>query len=96
MLAITNPYDRVNIDAIPIEEIGIVRDRRVFHIKTSAVEPFDACVLRRHLVDFLFDHMNDEWKLGNDGQYVKFEDDDLALALSDRDADKFICYGWLV
>ncbi len=92
----TNPYDAVNIDAIPIEEIGVISEKLIFKVHTSLVKPFEACVLRQHLVDFLFDHMQDEWYLGNDGQYIRLSPDDIVLALSVRDAKKFVAYGWTI
>ncbi len=91
-----NPYERVDIDAIPISQAGVVQGLHLFHIKTSAVKPFDACVFRQNLVDFLFDNTRDEWHLGNNDRYVQFSVDDLSLVLSERDAERFISYGWLV
>ncbi len=91
-----NPYEAVNIDLFKIMPVGRVGDQNVFHICTSERPAFDAVVFRDHLVRFLFSHARDSWNLGNNGQPVDFGPDDLCLALSDRDADRFRSYGWLV
>lgn len=90
-----SPYDLVDIADFKIEPIGVERGFHIFKIETSTHKPFDACVFRQHLVDFLFDHMKDQWHLGNDDTFIQFGEDDLTLALSPNDAGKFRAYGWL-
>lgn len=93
---LVNPYETVDISEISILPMGESRGMHIFKIATSEHESFTACVLRQHLVDFLFDHMRDPWYLGNDDTYIQFSEDDLTLALSSKDAQRFVAYGWLV
>ena len=92
----SNPYDAVDISAIQITPAGENRGLRVFQVHTRNHKPFDACVFRQHLLDFLMDHMEDEWHFGNDDTYAEFHEDDIALALSHKDAARFERYGWLI
>ncbi len=95
MLATQNPYEAVDLDAFRIRHVGLIRDREIFHIVLTGHKGFPAVVFRDQLVRFLFDHMQDEWHLGNDDRYIQFSLDDLCLALSPRDAERFNAYGWL-
>lgn len=90
-----NPYDAVDIDAFGIARVGVIRGNEVFHVRLSNHRGFDAVVFRDHLVRFLFEHMQDQWHLGNDDRFIQFSLDDLCLALSPRDAERFNAYGWV-
>lgn len=96
MSSLNNPYDAVDISAVQIEPMGIERGLYVFKVETSTHKPFDACVFRDFLVNFLFEHMQDDWHLGNDDRYIQFSEDDLTLVLTERDALRFRAYGWLI
>ena len=89
-----NPYEAVDISAIPIREItNTPPGKRVFHAVTSAVSGFDACVFRQNLFDLLHEIARDEWIMTGDSE---FGPNDLKIVLSEADAKKFVSYGWLI
>lgn len=91
-----SPYDLVDIADFKIEPSGTDQGYSLFLIRSSDHAAFESCVFRAHLVNFLFDHMKDEWYLGNDDRFMVVDPDDACLALSARDAARFAAYGWLI
>ena len=90
-----NPYDAVDIDSFHIRHVGMIRGYEIFHVVLKPHKAFPAVVFRDHLVRFLFEHMQDQWHLGNDDKFIQFSLDDMCLALTPRDAERFNSYGWL-
>lgn len=82
----TNPYTRINPQSFLLRRFGQLDGTTIFLVVLAGHKPLDACIFRRHLVDFMMAEFEGEWHLGNDDRYIRDLGNNLALGI-DATAD---------
>lgn len=65
----SNPYNKIDPLSFLFRKIATRGGKVLFHLDGSEHKPFDMCVFRRHLFDFLMETLSGDfrmWNVGND------------------------------